>query len=1187
MVAALDCLNVTTLGCFSVKRNQVVLSGGNWNRRRVCELFKILLSAEQHRLHREQVQELLWPDFSTEQAANSFGKTLYLLRRALEPTLLAGKSSVYIALDQDILMLLPASLEIDVDLFEARAKHLQTQTSYTLNDLDGVLKLYGGDYLPDDLYKDWAQRHRDRLRRIYSWLLEQATRVALASAQGQRASEYLRALVEQNILDEAMHCELMLIYARIGRRSEALNQYQVLRKILHEELRATPAPKTLDLYRTIQDDRITPDLADYPQMSAQYWTIEASGMPGSPHVHAISDDPINHRYELTAGVVQSILQNGPREPINHSQIDPRLELMGRTKELQRLQRAYASTSKDAQWIFFVSGEAGIGKTRLAREYVAWVQKQRATVLWGTCDELSGALPYQPIIDMCATHMRASTPEQLRSALGPNAVDLAKILPELHVILPELPMPEPFGREVERRNLYNAVVQYLHVISSGSRLLLVLDDLQWADTATVQLLSYILTQSVQECPWLFVLLLYRADEVHETHPLRSLLRAQLHTGHAEELRLKRLKEEEVQQLLTRMAGHEVPATFSDEIYKHTEGNPFFIGESIRALIEEGKLKKIGDCWQTTIALKELALPQSVFLLIERRLANLSPEGRMTLAYAALLGRHFHSALLCPARNLSEEQIAEHLDEAIQAHILTTPAEDPFSQDVDLLFTHDKIREVLALWLNPLRRRTAHRQIARAIETHYTSRLRGFYSVLAYHYQMAEEKTQAVIYFQKAAEEATRVYAFGEAASLMEKAVALLTGEESRPQRAELLRKLSVDAYLYSGQAEKAIAAGRKACELWQELGDPVKEAEGRLDVSFSFHWMGKEQESLDHIKRALICLERVPEEVRLHAKAHVQWGLAATNSGNVHKALEELCLADELHSRIDNHDPFISVVSLWARSWCAFVCGTQQEMLNYALQSAELCRTIHMFAWEPMMTYSAAWALMLMGRLQEAALIAQETLEKARRHNAVGAQGWANLVLLFITIQQGAWLEAERFAQETIALATMMHDSDLLARAFWGRSICAGWEGDWQRSIAHSLEALRILEHDGEISLVYPYLLLQVAKAYYYGGAIERAQDYLDQTLDFARSHHYRQLQAIGYRLHGRILQAQGDFTQAILAFERSLAELADLHDEVEYARTQQAYGLYFQARNQADDQQRGEALLQEASALFLRLGMKG
>jgi DNA-binding SARP family transcriptional activator len=197
-----------------------------------------------------------------EQAANSFGKTLYLLRRALEPDLATGKSSTYVSLDHDILLLVPGSLQIDVDLFESMAKQVQVnmhsgpikeqQLQSTLDGFDKVLALYGGDYLPDDLYEDWAHRRRDRLRRTYSWLLEQAAKVALAGSQGQHACEYLRALLECNNTDEHSHRELMLIYARMGRRREALNQYSLLREALEEELGANPLPETVELYHTIQ-----------------------------------------------------------------------------------------------------------------------------------------------------------------------------------------------------------------------------------------------------------------------------------------------------------------------------------------------------------------------------------------------------------------------------------------------------------------------------------------------------------------------------------------------------------------------------------------------------------------------------------------------------------------------------------------------------------------------------------------------------------------------------------------------------------------------------------------------------------------------------------------------------------------------------------------------------------------------
>src|ERR1700720_4473493 len=129
MISTTPSLEVATLGRFEVRRNSYPLSGGNWSRRKVVDLFKLLLSAERHRFHREQIQELLWPASTSEQAANSFGKTLYLLRRALEPDLAAGKgsASIYVLLDHDTLMLIPGSMKIDADVFEASAKQLQAK----------------------------------------------------------------------------------------------------------------------------------------------------------------------------------------------------------------------------------------------------------------------------------------------------------------------------------------------------------------------------------------------------------------------------------------------------------------------------------------------------------------------------------------------------------------------------------------------------------------------------------------------------------------------------------------------------------------------------------------------------------------------------------------------------------------------------------------------------------------------------------------------------------------------------------------------------------------------------------------------------------------------------------------------------------------------------------------------------
>jgi DNA-binding SARP family transcriptional activator/tetratricopeptide (TPR) repeat protein len=1218
MISLPGSLQVITLGRFSLLRQQTIVSGGNWKKRRVCEMFKILLSVEKHRIHREQMQGLLWSSSSQEQAANSFGKTLYLLRRALEPDLVAGKVSSYIFLEQDTLVLLPDSLQIDADLFETMSKQLvvkvqaEKQIETTLAAIDNTLALYGGEYLPDDLYEDWTQRRRDRLRHAYARLLEQAAALAIAGTLGARTCDYLRSLLDLDALDEQTHRQLMLVYARMGRRSEALNLYHSLCKALQTELRANPLPETLELYDLIQAGQITIDLAEVEHPPIRISTQKADyATPLRENAAAI---PAKHAYQTPIASSISLVEESEIEQITSSsslvegsEIARRevvtssyfeaghglhTKLIGRVEELQRLRQAYEAACEGVPLAFFVSGEAGVGKTRLAREFSLYLETQQAAVLWGTCYEMGGSLPYQPLIDMLNTDLRLKETMQLRTMLGTSAVDLAKLLPVLRTRFLDLPPSESLGIEAERYNLYNAVNNYFHAIASERFLLLVLDDLQWADMATMQLLGYLLTQRFNYRP--LFLLLYRPDEVYESHPLRSLLNAQMRTEHAQEIRLKRLKESEVQQLLVQLGGHTISPSFTKEIYKHTEGNPFFIGETIRALVEGGKIKMVGESWQTTVALEELELPQRMRLVIERRLTYLSPECRITLAYAALMGRQLHSALLYLAQDLPEETIAQHLDEAMHAQILETSkgADSQLfvyetNQDTDLIFTHDKLREVLATWLNPLRRRIAHRQIAQALEKHYSSRLHTYSSKIAYHYLMAEEIARAVAYLQEAAAHAIRVYAFVDAAHLMEQAVDLLNSYEDRPLRAELLRKLSVEAYIYQGKLDKAIESGLAAAALWQELGDPLKEAQCYLDVSFSFHWVGRETAAIETIQRALTCLKQIPDEIYLLAKASVQWGLSATLSGDIPEALTQLHLADELHSRIGGKDPFISAVSLWAHSWSAFASGTLQQMLDAAQQSAALCREARMFAWEPMMTYSVAWALMFMGRLKEGANVAYETLAKAQRHNSVGAQGWAYLVLSFIAIMQGEWENANHLGQKAADIAEMMHETDLLARVFWGRSICVGWQNKWEKSVVYSMQAVQISQQDREFSLVHPYLLVQVAKASFHAGRLEVAQEYLNQAMQMAHERHYRQLPATCHRLRGRILQSQKNFEQAQSSFEQSLAELAALEDKVEYARTQESYALFFRERGEPNDAERAEGLQQLALATFRDLGVNG
>jgi tetratricopeptide (TPR) repeat protein len=316
-------------------------------------------------------------------------------------------------------------------------------------------------------------------------------------------------------------------------------------------------------------------------------------------------------------------------------------------------------------------------------------------------------------------------------------------------------------------------------------------------------------------------------------------------------------------------------------------------------------------------------------------------------------------------------------------------------------------------------------------------------------------------------------------------------------------------------------------------------------------------------------------------------LAAIQKGDISVALEQTQRAEELHTQLDENDPFIDVVVLWSRSWHAFLTGTAQEMLTYAQRGAEICRVHHRASWEPMLNYTVAWASMLKGDIVEGERLAQETLEKAQKSNAVGAQAWVFLVQTFLAIQSAQWERAQESSDKALTLAQRLQDLDLQARVLWGRSILAGWLNNWKQSIREITQALQLCQQSDYLSIVYPHFLLQAAKAYLYTHQLDEAQSYLDQGMQLSQERGYRQLPALGKRLQGRILLVKGQYPLAQTYFEQSLHELADLKDIVEHARTLEAYGEWYLACPQVENHAEGQRLLARSQEIFQQLGLKG
>ncbi len=383
-------------------------------------------------------------------------------------------------------------------------------------------------------------------------------------------------------------------------------------------------------------------------------------------------------------------------------------LVGRERELARLTERLREATGGRGGLILVAGEMGIGKTRLAEEVAARAEREGAFVLWGRCFEREWAPAYAAFAEALAPHVAVAAPEELRADLGAGAAPLAQLVPRIREVLPDLPEPPPVSPEEERFRVLDAVAQFLIARSRRAPVLLVLDDLQWADRSTVAMLRNLVRFAHRER----VLLLgaYPDVELQPDHPLSDLLGVVAREPGYEHLHLRGLDSADVTRLLTALAGHDVEEQVGAAWVRQTEGNPFFIQELFRHLVEEGTLHQGPDGrWATTRPLADLGVPQRVREVVARRLAHLSRAANRLLQAATAFDGAFRFDVVQAMSGLSEVDALDALDEALAAHLIV-PAAGPETY----VFIRTLIRQTVYRELSPSRRVRLHRRAAEALE-----------------------------------------------------------------------------------------------------------------------------------------------------------------------------------------------------------------------------------------------------------------------------------------------------------------------------------------------------------------------------------------------------------------------------------------------------------------------------------------
>jgi tetratricopeptide (TPR) repeat protein len=460
--------------------------------------------------------------------------------------------------------------------------------------------------------------------------------------------------------------------------------------------------------------------------------------------------------------------------------------VGREKELGELRAGVDAALGGQAQVLLLVGEPGIGKTRLAEELATYAALRGMQVLWGRNYEWEGAPAYWPWVQILRGYVHERDPQALRSELGQGAPDIAQLVSEIRERLPDIPTPPPMEPEQARFRLFDSITTFVGNASRHQPLLLVLDDLHWADKPSLLLLEFL----ARELGSARVLLVgtYRDVEVGRQHPLAQTLAELSRSRLSRRILVRGLPAEDVARFITLTAGTEPPPELVAAVHQETEGNPFFVTEVVRLLVAEGRLERppSGRTWSVSI-------PESVREVVGRRLSRLSDECNQVLAVGSVIGREFRLATLERITGRPTDDLLELLEEAVQARVIHE--QDAVGQ---YRFSHALVQETLYAELSTARRVRLHGQVGNAIEQLQAANLTPYLGELAQHYFQAAPAGQvdkAIDYAVKAAERAMEQLAWEAAVEHYQRALQVLELQDAPDlaQRCEILLALG-DAHL---------------------------------------------------------------------------------------------------------------------------------------------------------------------------------------------------------------------------------------------------------------------------------------------------------------------------------------------------------------------------------------------------------
>ncbi len=866
---------------------------------------------------RDALSTLLWSEYDQTRARAALRRTLSVLHHALAGDQLEiDREAIHFAAN--------ARLYVDVDEFHQRLAdcsqhgHPTRETcARCITPLSEAAALYRDDFMAGFTLRDspafdeWQFFQTETLRREFSDALEKLVRHHTAQNEFDLAILYARRWLALDPLHEPAHRHLMQLYAQTDQRAAALRQYQELSRVLQKELGVQPLEETTRLYDAIRSG------AREPESTA----VEEQTSPLLPSAPAPQQYP----------------------------------LVGRAKAWDALARTYGMIRPEGRLIV-LQGEAGVGKTRLAEAFLDHVRTKNATTLAARCYEGETNLAYGPFVEALRAATNQTNPaEWLRQVPAHVVGEAARLLPELAALKPALSQLPPLDSPGAQSRFFEGVSQVLLALCRGGAPgVLLIDDLQWIDPASLDLLTYIV-ERLRDRP-MCILGTWRGDALPASQRLRQLLAEAQRAALATVIDLTRLNASEVMELVDASPG--VPREIGERLYRETEGLPLFVVGYLASMQREHR----GDPGHSTGG--AWSLPGSAREMLRARLLDVSETGAQLLNTAAVIGRSFDFETLREASGRSEEETVAALEELIARGLVEEIAGGERALTYD--FAHEKLRAVVYEETSLARRRLLHRRVAESLATrarlqHQTG---AFAAQIAHHYEQTGQEAQAAEYFKLAGEHARALYANAAALAHFRAALDLNHSEPSTlhiaigdletlkgdygaafdayETAAKLLAPI-IDAALEHKRgnlhhrrgewklAEKHFQMALKALEDDAAVGERARLF---ADWSRTAHGQENDEQAGSLARRALALAEQA-NDTRALAQVHNILGILASSRGDQVQAREHLELSVKLAEQLG--EPGIRVAALNNLALAHRASGEIARAIELTQTALELCQ----------------------------------------------------------------------------------------------------------------------------------------------------------------------------------------------------------------------------------------------------------